>query len=191
LNSGPGSPAFIYINRKHFHKQPLMAGWFGYVKEKQFDMLLDFEHQKGAGGWQISSPGILGAAAVEGALRITLEAGIDRIREKSLHMTDYLIYLIQHILAPPPYHFTVVTPTESHRRGGHVALCREEESYRISLALRDRGFVPDFRPPNILRIAPVALYNTYLEVWQAVQAIKRIIDEKSVEKYPAERKSIT
>lgn len=191
LNSGPGSPAFIYINRKHFHKKPLMAGWFGYVKEKQFDMLLDFEHQKGAGGWQISSPGILGSAAVEGALRITLEAGIDKIREKSLHMTSYLVYLIEQILQPAPYLFTIATPLEPHRRGGHIALCREKENYRISLALRDQGFIPDFRPPNIIRIAPVALYNTYLEIWQAVRAIKSIIDKKIYEKYPTGRKSIT
>lgn len=191
LNSGPGSPAFIYINRRHFTRQPLMTGWFGYVKEKQFDMLLDFEHQKGAGGWQISSPGILGAAAVEGALRITLEADINNIRQKSLHMTSYLIYLVQQLLSASPYHFTIVTPEEAQKRGGHIALCRDEESYRISLALRAMGIIPDFRPPNIIRIAPVALYNTYLEVWLAVQAIRDIIDKKSYTRFSPQRNSIT
>ena len=82
LNGGPGAPAFIYINRRHFDREPGMAGWFGYVKEKQFDLNLDFEHARSAGGWQVSSTGILGAASLEGALDVIREAGIEAILER-------------------------------------------------------------------------------------------------------------
>jgi len=92
LNSGPGGTAFLYINKKHFNRDPGLTGWFGYVKEKQFEMLLDFEHAKSAGGWQMSSSNILCSAPIEGALEVTIKAGITRIRKKSIKMTSYLIF---------------------------------------------------------------------------------------------------
>lgn len=190
LNGGPGSTAFLYVNRKHFDREPAVAGWFGYAKDKQFDMSLAFEHSKSAGGWQISSPAILSAAPIEGSLKIVLEAGIDSLREKSLNMTDYLIYLVDELLSKEPYNFSVGTPREAERRGGHVAV-EHAEGVRISEALRARGVIPDFRPPNIIRIAPVPLYNTYLEVWQVVQYLKEIVDRRECERFSRERKAIS
>ena len=191
LNGGPGSTAFLYINKKHFGKEPALAGWFGNVKETQFDMSLDFEHTKSAGGWQISSPAILSSAPLEGALRITLEAGINNIREKSLNMTSYLMYLMDECLSGEPYTFMIGTPREPHKRGGHVAVEHQREAFRINEALKARGVVPDFRPPNIIRIAPIPLYNTYYEVWQVVQYLKEIIDKKEYESFSKEKKAIT
>jgi kynureninase len=190
LNGGPGSTAFLYVNRKHFDREPAVAGWFGYAKDKQFDMSLTFEHSKSAGGWQISSPAILSAAPIEGSLKTVLEAGIDSLREKSLNMTDYLIYLVDELLSKEPYNFSVGTPREAERRGGHVAV-EHAEGIRISEALRARGVIPDFRPPNIIRIAPVPLYNTYLEVWQVVQYLKEIVDRREYERFSRERKAIS
>jgi len=191
LNGGPGCSAFLYVNKKHFGLGPKITGWFGYIKEKQFDMLPDFEHQQHAGGWQISSPGILGSAPLEGALRVTLEAGIERIREKSKRITSYLIYLVDALLSGAPYNFSIGTPRDPERRSGHVAVERDEEAWRICEALRSKGVVPDFRPPNIIRIAPVALYNTYHEVWQVVQHLKGIVDSKAYAEFEEERKAIT
>jgi kynureninase len=191
LNGGPGSTAFLYINKKHFGKEPALAGWFGNIKETQFDMSLDFEYARSAGGWQISSPAILSSVPLEGALRITLEAGIENIREKSLKMTSYLMYLLDECLSGEPYSFTVGTPREPHKRGGHVAVEHEKEAFKINEALKARGVVPDFRPPNIIRIAPIPLYNTYHEVWQVVQYLKEIIDKKEYESFSKERKAIT
>jgi kynureninase len=183
LNSGPGSSAFLYINKKHFHKEPLMAGWFGYKKNQQFDFSLSFKPEKSAAGWQISSPGIFSAASIEGALLTTLDAGIQNIRKKSLQMTQYLIYLCDHILATPPYNFKINTPRNPKRRGGHIAIEREENTLEIYQALKSRNVVLDFRPPNTLRITPVALYNTYHEIWQVVQFIKEIIDSREYENF--------
>jgi kynureninase len=191
LNAGPGGPAFLYINRRHHQVLPALPGWFGYVKERQFDLSPDFEHAKSAGGWQISSPGIIGAAAVEGALQITLEAGIERIREKSLHMTSYLIFLVDELLSAEPYLFRVATPREARRRGGHVAVTRAVESMRIKEALGKRGVTADFRPPDIIRIAPVALYNTFHEIWTVARHLREIVDGKEYEGISDQRKAIT
>ncbi|HLP61755.1 MAG TPA: kynureninase [Candidatus Deferrimicrobium sp.] len=191
MNGGPGSPAFLYMNKKHFPKEPLLAGWFGCVKEKQFDMSLDFEYTRGAGGWQISSPSSLSAAAVQGALKIVLEAGIEPIRAKSIRMTEYLIYLIDHVLPPEKYNLTIATPRDPERRSGHVAVQGNGNIWRIHQALKAGGIIPDFRPPNIIRFAPIALYNTYHEIWQTVNRLKEIIDHKEYESFPSERSAIT
>ncbi|NHJ33245.1 MAG: kynureninase [Asgard group archaeon] len=183
LNAGPGAPAFLYVNKKHFNEYPGLAGWFGNNKETQFNMSLDFEPASSAGRWQISSPGIIGAAGIEGALTVTLDAGIDNIREKSLKMTSYLIYLVDEILTKDPYNFTIGTPREPNKRGGHIALEREEFAFEVCEALKSHDIVPDFRPKNIIRIAPVALYNTYYEVWTVVQKLKQIIDKMEYEQY--------
>ncbi|MFX1506878.1 MAG: kynureninase [Promethearchaeota archaeon] len=182
LNSGPGGTAFLYINKKHFTREPGLTGWFGYVKEKQFEMLLDFEHAKSAGGWQMSSSNILCSAPIEGALAVTIKAGITRIRKKSIKMTSYLIFLIDQLLTQNPYNFEVGTPREPNRRTGHVAI-EHDEAYRITEALKSKGVVTDYRPPNIIRVAPVALYNTYHEVWQTVQLLQEIISNQEFQKF--------
>lgn len=191
MNSGPGAPAFLYMNKKHFQKEPLLAGWFGCVKDKQFNMSLDFEYTQGAGGWQISSPSALSAAAVQGALKIILEAGIERIREKSIRLTEYFIFLIDHLLPSEKYDITIATPRNSERRSGHVAVQGNNNMWRIHQALKAGGIIPDFRPPNIIRFAPIALYNTFHEIWRTVNSLKEIIDHKKYESFPSERSAIT
>ncbi len=191
LNAGPGSPAFIYLNKRHFGLEPSLAGWFGYNKKKQFDLLIDFEPASTAGCMQISSPGILGAAAIEGALAITLEAGIERIRRKSLQLTDYLMFLIDKLLPTGTDGFSIVNPREAGHRGGHVALSHSREGKRICDALRGRKIITDFRPPDVIRIAPVALYNTFEDVWQTVNALQEIVATAEYESFEKTRGLIT
>lgn len=190
LNGGPGSTAFLYLNKKYFDYEPALAGWFGYVKDKQFDLDLRFEHAGNAGGWQISSPAILSSAPLEGSLEIILEAGIKNIRQKSLELTSYLVYLIDNVLSKQPYSFGIGTPRETERRGGHIAV-EHEEGVRVSEALRAKGVISDFRPPNVIRIAPAPLYNRYCEVWRIVQLLGEIIDKEEFKKFPKERKKIS
>ena len=120
----------------------------------------------------IGTINMLSAAPLEGSLRITNEAGIGRIREKSLRITGYLMSLIDEVLAKDPYNYSIVTPREPERRGGHVGVAHEE-GWRINQALMDRGVIPDFRPPNIIRLAPIPLYTSYHEVWRVVQHSRR------------------
>ena len=190
LNGGPGSTAFLYVNRRHFGKEPALAGWFGSAKDKQFDMSLDFEPAPDAGRWQISSPSILNASPLIGSLGIFEEAGIAAIREKSLRMTGFLMEMVDALLSTEPYGFSIGTPREAGRRGGHVAVIHPE-AMRIAEALRARGVVPDFRPPDIVRVAPVALYNTYAELWALARHLREIVDTREYERFPAERKPIS
>jgi kynureninase len=175
LNGGPGAVGSLFVHERHFGTIPALAGWFGSAKERQFDLLLDFEPAPSAGAWQISTTPVLGAAALYGALKLFEEAGIARVREKSLAQTGYLMVLVDEVLSPPLYDFVVGTPREASRRGGHVAV-EHPDAVRICKALKARGIVPDFRPPNVIRLAPIPLYTSYAELWQTVQALKAIVD---------------
>jgi kynureninase len=190
LNGGPGATAFLYLNRRHFERAPALAGWFGSIKEKQFDMSLDFEPARGAGGWQISSPSILSAAPLLGSLAVLREAGMRAVREKSLRMTGYCMELVDELLSAEPYGFSIGTPRQEERRGGYVAIIHPE-GMRISAALRARGVIPDFRPPDIIRVAPVALYNTFSELGELAKHLREIIERREYERFPKQRGTIS
>jgi kynureninase len=181
LNSGPGSTAGLYVNRRHFGVAPGLAGWWGSNKATQFDMVHAFSGAGNAGAWQIGTPPLLSTVPLQGSLQMFREAGIDRVRAASLARTDYLIDLIEAMgLTDAPYNYSIGTPRDHARRGGHVAV-EHAEAARIGKALKARGVVPDFRPPNIVRLAPIALYTAYDECWQAAQHLKAIIDERAYE----------
>ncbi|MBO0469191.1 kynureninase [Enterococcus sp. DIV0242_7C1] len=184
LSAGPGSIAGLYMNRKHFKETPGLAGWWGNKDETQFELKHQFEHQQDASGWQIGSPSFLAMAPLEGTLNIFNEVGIEKIREKSLLITAYLMYLIDEKLER--YGFNVGNPREDNRRGGHVCL-EHQEAYRICKALKQAGIVPDFREPNVIRLAPIALYNTYQEVYTLVETLEKIAVEKTYEQFSNER----
>ena len=177
LNGGPGSSAGAFVNRRHHEVTPGLAGWFSYDKDRQFDMSLEFESAKSAGAWQIGSPNLFSMAPLSGSLRLFEEAGVGNLREKSLHMTSYLMYLIDEVLGADQG-FSIVTPRDPARRGGHVALAHETEALRINAALKLHGVVPDFRFPNVIRLAPIPLYTTYHEIWQLVRTIDEIMKTK-------------
>ena len=184
LNNGPGGASGLYLNKKHFNKPVGLAGWFGSTKEKQFDLEDHLTPCHDASGLEIGTPNLLSMAPLEGSLEIFNAAGIDRVREKSIQITDYFIYLIDEYLTP--YAFEVGSPRESERRGGHVALIHEE-AIRINEALKDEGIVPDFRKPNVIRLAPVPLYISYEDVFDVVMALKKIMENKAYEKYDKKR----
>ena len=113
-----------------------------------------------------------------------------RIREKSLALTTYLIDLIEGSgLTEPPYGYRIGTPREPGRRGGHVAV-EHDAGPRIARALKERGVVPDFRPPDVVRLAPIALYTSFRECWETVQHLKAIIDNGEHLKGSAERELV-
>ncbi|MDA9470367.1 kynureninase [Enterococcus sp. 5H] len=184
LSAGPGSIAGLYMNRKHFKETPGLAGWWGNKDDTQFELKHEFEHQHDASGWQIGSPSFLAMAPLEGTLTIFNEIGMSKIREKSLNITAYLMYLIDEKLSQ--YGYTVGNPREDSKRGGHVCL-EHDEAYRICKALKEANIIPDFREPNVIRLAPIALYNTYEEVYTLVETLENIIVNKKYEKFSNER----
>ncbi len=188
LNGGPGSTAFLYLNEKHFEKEPKLRGWFGYEKDKQFDLALDFVHEKSAGGWQISSPSILGGAPLSGSLEMINEAGIEEIRNKSKKLNDYFIDLIEEII-DEEYDVGIISPREGDERSSHVAI-QHDNAEAISSLLREKGFIVDFRPPDVIRLAFCPLYNTYHNAWSTVMKIKDILKKGEYSGYKKNEEDI-
>ncbi len=188
LNGGPGSVAGIYLNRRHFGRRAGLAGWFGCQKSRQFEMDQQFHQAAHAGGLQIGTPPVLSAAPLRGSLQLIHEAGIDSIRRKSLQLTGYLRSLIETCLAE--FDIECVEPSDNARRGGHVAV-RHEKASALSRALRSRGVIPDYRDPDILRLAPAPLYTSYTDCFQAVKTLEQIMREGNFEDQADSREAVT
>ncbi len=184
LNCGPGSAAGLYLNRRHFGKSPGLAGWFSNRKQTQFDMAPELDAAPDAAALHIGTPNILSMAPLGGSLEMVAEAGIEKIRAKSLRLTDFLMELADAELAE--FGFQVGTPREPERRGGHVALLHPDAA-AISRALRRAGVVPDYRPPNILRLAPTPLYNSFADCREAAQRLKNVMERKAYTDDASER----
>ncbi len=174
LNGGPGSVAALYLHPRWHDRPPGLAGWFGADKSRQFRMEQELVPTVGAGRLQLGTPHVLSLAALRGSLQVIESAGVDRLRNKSLQLTAHLRQLFLQRL--PQSGFTFATPAADHRRGGHVAI-RHPLARNLSSALRARGFVPDFREPDLLRIAPSPLYSRFADCDDLVAEICRILAE--------------
>lgn len=183
LNGGPGSVGALYVNEKHFGTRPGLAGWFSSDKNKQFDMEHTLTIAEDAGAFQIGTPHVLSIAPLIGSLEIFHEAGIQNIRKKSLQLTDYMMKLIKEVFDDE---FKVANPKDDISRGGHIFL-EHSEAARICHALKAENVIPDFRAPNGIRLAPVALYNTFEEVWKVIDILRKIMEEKTYLQYKNER----
>ena len=172
LNAGPGAVGGLYLNRRHFGKGPGLAGWWSSDKTRQFDMAHTLIPARGAGALQIGTPHLLSLAPLSGALQIHQEAGIERIRAKSLALTAFLRRAAEGLLAESGVGFA--TPPENYRRGGHLALTHPKAA-QLSKALRRAGVIPDFRPPDIVRLAPVALYTSFADCLEAILRLRDIL----------------
>jgi kynureninase len=144
---------------------PRYAGWWGDDPDTRFQMHLqrDFVAQPGAAGWQISNPPILAMAPLRASLDIFDEAGMDALREKSVLLTGYLRYLLER---GPAGQFEIITPAEPEAQGCQLSVLVHDEPKKHHEALLAEGVVCDFREPNVIRVAPVPLYNTFHEVWR-------------------------
>ena len=188
LNAGPGAVAGLYVHERHFGTMPALAGWWGHDKETQFDMNTEFTPADSAGAWQISAVPLLSSAPLHGALDIVHDAGIDAIREKSVELTEYLIGLVDEVLAS--HGCSVGTPRDPDRRGGHVAI-EHPEAYRLSQALRERGAIVDFRQPNVVRVCPAPLYVGFEEVLEFVHLVDEILSEEVYLEYESDPSGVT
>ena len=180
LSGGPGATAGLYVNHRHFDREPGLSGWWGNRKDTQFELRPDFEHDLRAGGWQTGTGPILSMAGVDGALEIYSGVEMKAIREKSLALTRYLMELIDAELAR--YGFTVGNPREDARRGGHVCL-EHDDAVRINEALKAADVVPDFRYPNVIRLAPVAQYTRFEDVYELIRRLVEIMETKAYLNY--------
>ena len=167
LNAGPGAVAGCFVHETHGANLdlPRFAGWWGNDPETRFRMHLqpEFIPRKGAEGWQVSNPPILSLAPLKASLDLFEEAGMEALRQKSEILTGYLIYLIDRI---PRGKLQIITPREPAQRGCQVSIRAGEHAQELSRALEAAGVMADFREPDVLRVAPVPLYNTFHEVWR-------------------------
>ncbi len=183
VNSGPGAPAFLYVRKDLQEKlfNPI-AGWFS--RENPFDFGLNYVPKAGIGRFLTGTPDALSMAPIGVGVDILLEAGMDRIREKSVAQTEYVIALVDEYLAP--YGFTINSPRDAKYRGSHVAV-GHPEAWRINQSMiNDMNIIPDFRAPDNIRLGITPLYTTYADIHAAIMRMKRIMDEKLYEKYSFE-----
>ncbi len=182
MNGGSGAIAGLYVNKRHFGTMPGMPGWWGNSWSNRFDFETNFKPAENAEAWFVGNPSNFAQAPVYGSSKMVDEAGIENIRKKSLKITRYLMDLVDAELTGEPYNYTVGNPRAPERRGGHVALMHPE-GQRLNLALSNRGVLADFRPPTTIRLTPVPLYTSYVEVWECVQHLKQAIDNREYENY--------
>ena len=188
LNGGPGASAFLYVRRDLQEKvlSPIW-GWFGQRSPFAFD--LEYEPTEGVGRFLVGTPPILSLLAMESAVDLLLEAGIDRIRRKSVRLTSYMIYLVDTVLSS--LGFALGTPRDPGQRGSHVSI-RHHEGYRINRALiEEMGVLPDFREPDNIRLGLAPLYTSFADVWEAVDRIRQVVEERRYLSYPEERLLVT
>jgi kynureninase len=174
-NGGPGAVGGIFVNRSYHGAHPGLPGWFGSKKEKQFDMANTLDPESNAGAYQIGTPHVLSMAPLLGSLGIIRDAGIKKIRKKSLALTQFMRDMVDTELIGMG--FTVATPRAADKHGGHVALAHEHAP-SICKALKERGIMPDFRPPYIIRLAPSPLYTSFADVYKTVMALRSVMEEQ-------------
>lgn len=172
LNGGPGAVGWLYARAGWREAWPGLAGWFGCDPARQFEMATEFHPAPDAGRFQIGTPHVFSLAPLLGSLPVLADAGIDRIRAKSLDQTAFLRRLVAERLTR--FGVRVVTPLADHKRGGHLALAHPDAG-RLSRALRQRGVIPDHRPPDLLRLAPAPLYTSFAECERAVGILEDIL----------------
>jgi kynureninase len=173
LNGGPGAVGWLYASPYHRDRNPGLAGWFGSDPTKQFAMASEFHPAGDAGRFLIGTPHVLSLAPLLGSLGLVNQAGITAIREKSLRQTSYLRDLVELRLARR-FGVKVVTPRDDRQRGGHLTLAHPAAG-NLSRALRARGVIPDFRPPDLLRLAPSPLYTSFAECAVAIAVLEDIL----------------
>jgi kynureninase len=187
-NSGPGSPAWLYVNKKIQRElQVPILGWFG--NEDQFGMGPDFEKAEGIRGFQIASPSIIGIRGVQVAFAMIEEAGIDVIASKAAIGTQMMIDLYDEWLAPLGY--TLLTSRNPKERGGHISIGHPDAA-RICVALRKfANVIPDYRTPNAIRLAIAPLPTSYVEVWDGFQRIRDLTQSRQYEKVEGSDSRVT
>lgn len=179
LNSSPGGVSGMFVHERHSYNPelPRFAGWWGYDKETRFLMQPGFNPMKGAEGWQLSNAPVLGMAAHLASLDIFEEAGMERIGEKRDLMTAYMEFVIDDISEKNKERctFELITPRDKTKRGAQLSIMAKGQGKALFDALSAEGVVADWREPNVIRIAPAPLYNSYEDCYWFGQLLEKAI----------------
>jgi kynureninase len=176
LNGGPGAVGAAFIHERYHRDDSLQrfAGWWGYDKSTRFKMEQGFKPIASAEGWQLSTPSPLQYACLRASLEVFTEAGWEAIQEKRQKLSAWLWFLLDELQrAIPENPFTVITPRVE--KGCQVSLLMHRNGREVFDALTAAGIITDWREPNVIRLAPVPLYNRYEEVWRFYQTLAGIL----------------
>jgi len=179
LNSGPGGVAGAFIHERHANRSALMrlAGWWGHDEKARFQMKKGFIPMPGADGWQLSNFPVLSGAAHLASLQIFQEAGMKNLRKKSVLLTGYLEHLLNSI-DPHSDHFTIITNAAVEERGCQLSILMKKDGRKTFNRLTKKGVIADWRDPDVIRVAPVPLYNTFKDVFRFTEIFKSILIKK-------------
>ncbi len=167
LNSGPGGVSGAFVHEKHHSNKDLirLAGWWGHNKATRFQMEPGFDPIESAEAWQMSNAPILSMAAHKAALDIFVEAGMSSMREKSLNLTGYLEFIVNEIRKTTGVELQILTPSNPNERGCQLSIVVPGATKQLVKALAEHGIVVDWREPNVIRMAPVPLYNSFEDIY--------------------------
>ncbi|MBK7433625.1 MAG: kynureninase [Chitinophagaceae bacterium] len=169
LNSGPGSVAGVFIHQRHLKDPsiPRLAGWWGHDKNTRFQMEKGFKPIPSAEGWQLSNAPVLSMAAHKAALDIFEEAGMEKLVQKGRLLSDFLLYILDEINASHPERMIeIITPRKAIEKGCQVSMLMQNKGKAVFEALKQNGVIADWREPNVIRVAPVPLYNSFEDVYR-------------------------
>lgn len=174
LNAGPGAIAGAFVHERHAKNSalPRFAGWWGHNEAERFQMKKGFQPIAGVDGWQVSNVPILQSAALLASLEIFEEAGIKNLRAKSELLTSYLEFILREI-DPARQHFELLTPVNPKERGCQLSVFMKQNGKKIFRKLTAAGVIADWREPDVIRVAPVPLYNTFEDVWRLGEILKK------------------
>ncbi len=177
LNSGPGSLGGCFIHERHLDNTdlPRFSGWWGHDKATRFNMRHDFKPIPTAEGWQLSNPPILSMAAIRASLDIFAEAGMEALRKKSIRLTGYLEFLLESLQDPK---INLITPKNPKERGCQLSIQVKDADKKLHEQLTKAGVISDWREPDVIRVAPTPLYNSFEDVYEFVNRLKRIRNER-------------
>ncbi len=166
LNSGPGGPSGAFVHERHADNPtlPRFAGWWGHDESERFKMRKGFKPMRGAEGWQLSNAQIFSFAAHKASLDIFDEAGMEALRAKSLQLTGYLEFILDEVNREKNL-FRIITPRDAAQRGCQISALTDERGRALFDFLSANGVVADWREPNVIRFAPVPMYNSFEDVW--------------------------
>ena len=179
LNSSPGGVSGLFVHERHAHDKtlPRFAGWWGHNKEARFQMEPGFDPIPGAEGWQLSNAPVLGMAAHLASLEIFEEAGMERIAQKRNQLTAFLAFLIEDVSGrnKEKCSFEIITPKSPSERGAQLSILAKGQGKQLFDRLTDLGVIADWREPNVIRIAPAPLYNSYEDCFLFAQYLESAI----------------
>jgi kynureninase len=177
LNSGPGSVAGAFVHERHSTSfdLPRFGGWWGHDKNKRFLMEKGFSPMAGAEGWALSNAPVFSMAANKASLDIFDEAGIDALTKKSEVLTGYLEFIIEEINRRTDSKLEIITPKEKKDRGCQLSIIAHNHGKELYKRFTENGVITDWREPNVIRVAPVPLYNSFEDVYTFGEVLKKII----------------